>query len=58
VLGAKEIKLMAIAENITRWYDDRKKAENSAQWAIDNPNEAAALTTAHRLAEGYGLLEE
>jgi hypothetical protein len=58
VLGSKEIKLMAIAENISRWYDERKKAENPADWAKDNDNESSALTVAHSLAKKYGMLKE
>ena len=58
MLGAREIKLMAIAENITRWYDERKKAENPAEWAQQNDNESSALTVAHLLAKQYGMLKE
>jgi len=49
---------MAIAENISRWYDERKKAENPADWAKDNDNESSALTVAHSLAKKYGMLKE
>jgi hypothetical protein len=49
---------MAIAENISHWYDERKRSENPAQWANENPESAAALTTAHRLALEYKLLKD
>jgi hypothetical protein len=49
---------MAIAENISRWYDERKKAENPADWAKDNDKESSALTVAHSLAKKYGMLKE
>ena len=58
VLGSKEIKLMAIAENIDRWYGERKRAENPAKWAEENVNEATALTVAHRLALEQGLIKD
>ena len=55
ILGSKEMRMMSIAENITRWYEERSRKE---QWAVDNPKEAAALTVAHRLAIEQGLIKE
>ena len=49
---------MAIAENISRWYDERKKAENPGEWAEKNDKESSALTVAHRLALEYGLIKD
>jgi hypothetical protein len=58
VLGAKEIRLMVIAENIKTWYDERKRAEEPAKWANDNPDSSEALTVAHRLAKEYGYIKD
>jgi hypothetical protein len=49
---------MALTDNVVRWYDERKRAENPAQWAQENEKEAACLTTAYRLAKEYGLLKD
>jgi hypothetical protein len=56
VLGAKEIRLMSIAENITHWYAERQQSQNWATWATENPEKSAGLTMAHNMALELGLL--
>jgi hypothetical protein len=58
ILGAKEVRVMAIAENIVNWYNDRKRAENQAEWANEHTEDSAALTVAYRLAKERGLLKD
>lgn len=43
---------MAAAENVTKAYQERAQAQNWAEWAKDNPEKAALLNTAARLANG------
>ena len=47
---------MVTAENIVKWYRARDAAGNYAAWVDDNPNEAAALDEALRLAIDAGMI--
>lgn len=52
VLSGGELRRIAQAENIVQAYRDRQKSENWAKWAQDNPEQAAVLNEAERLANG------
>lgn len=45
-LGYGEIQRMLTAENIVKWYNERQKSGNFAQWAADNPDKDRALMEA------------
>jgi len=51
VLYAKEQKILALAENITRAYNERQSSKSWGEWATDNPNLSKLLNEAMQAAE-------
>ena len=45
-LGAKEIRLMAIAENVVEAYKDRAREDDDAAWSQKNPDRSEMLLIA------------
>ena len=56
VLGAKEIRLMAICENVVNGYRERERAEDFTKWTDANPDKSAVLNAALRAAWKLGYL--
>jgi len=52
-LGAKEIYCINYIDNIVYAYDDRKRAENWAEWTSNNKDMAQVLNKAQRIAEAF-----
>ena len=54
VLGAKEMRRMAVCDNIKMWYDARKRDE---KWSESHVNESNFLTEIHRMADELGYFK-
>ena len=52
VIGAGEIRRIAMAERIVRAYREREQAENWAKWVENNPHDAELLSIAAELVNG------
>lgn len=54
-LGAVEMRMMLLAENILTWYEERDKASSFVEWQNSNPDKADMLEFARAEAEKRGL---
>jgi hypothetical protein len=56
-LGAKEIRLMAIAENVVEAYKDRDRAPDLGEWVSQNLDRSNMLLAAQSKAIEFGFIK-